>query len=80
MTPQGRAIQSTVSKFGDGKTLPFTPCKKGYVPFHKKTGRQLYACQFHNEARRKRMLLDTKGGNRPGEVDLNIFWKSAASS
>ncbi len=32
MTPQGRAIKEAAVKFGDGKTLPFAPCKKGYIP------------------------------------------------
>jgi hypothetical protein len=33
MTPQGRAIADASRHFGDGRTLPFTPCKKGYLPF-----------------------------------------------
>mmetsp|Transcript_32867 Transcript_32867/g.79906 ORF Transcript_32867/g.79906 Transcript_32867/m.79906 type:complete len:138 (-) Transcript_32867:1481-1894(-) len=33
MTPQGRAIAEASCHFGDGRTLPFTPCKKGYLPF-----------------------------------------------
>ena len=33
MTPQGRAIAEASCRFGDGRTLPFTPCKKGYLPF-----------------------------------------------
>jgi len=32
MTPQGRAMKEVCIQFGDGKTLPFTPCKRGYLP------------------------------------------------
>ena len=75
MTPQGRAVHDATTKFGDGKTLPFTPCKKGYIPFHVKTGERLCACLYHNKARRKR-LIRKKGlfAFRAGEVDLRIFW------
>lgn len=76
MTPQGRAIHQAASMFGDGKTLPFTPCKKGYLPFHGKTGERMYACSLHNKARRKRLMC--QNGNlafRSGEVDLRMFWE-----
>lgn len=83
LTLQGKAILEAASKFGDGQTLPFTPCKKGYVPFVKEgfgkadaiTFKRRYACPLHDEARRKRFERD--GGLlafRPGEVDLTIFW------
>ena len=32
MTKQGRAIKQAAIDFGDRKTLPFTPCKRGYIP------------------------------------------------
>jgi len=32
MTLQGRAIKKASIDFGDGRTLPFAPCKRGYVP------------------------------------------------
>lgn len=73
MTPQGRAIQDAATKFGDGKTLPFTPCKKGYTPYHKSTGERLYACMHHNKARRRRLVKNNAIIPRSGEVDLNIF-------
>jgi hypothetical protein len=76
MTPQGRAIDQVTKTFGDGKTLPFTPCKKGYVPFHTKTGDRMYACPHHNKARRKRVLCQENVLSfRAGEVDLRVFWK-----
>ena len=36
MTPQGIAIQDVSSRFGNGQTLPFTPCKRGYIPFRRR--------------------------------------------
>jgi hypothetical protein len=72
MTPQGRAIHDATVKFGNGKTLPFTPCKKGYVPYCKTTGERLYACTYHNKARCKR-LLEKKKLLRSGEVNYNSF-------
>mmetsp|Transcript_7189 Transcript_7189/g.17525 ORF Transcript_7189/g.17525 Transcript_7189/m.17525 type:complete len:151 (+) Transcript_7189:298-750(+) len=33
MTLQGRAIKRAAIDFGDGKTLPFAPCKRGYAPW-----------------------------------------------
>lgn len=32
MTLQGKAIKKAAIDFGDGRTLPFAPCKRGYVP------------------------------------------------
>jgi hypothetical protein len=75
MTPQGHAMHKVTRIFGDGKTLPFTPCKKGYVPVHGKTGEQMLACPHHNSARRKRLLGQNDDLTfRSGEVDLRIFW------
>lgn len=31
-TAQGRAIRRTTLLFGNGETLPFSPCKRGYIP------------------------------------------------
>lgn len=72
MTPQGRAIQDASIRFGNGRTLPFTPCKKGFVPYAH--GERKYACPLHHKARRKRVLGE--GGRfRPGELDLHILWQ-----
>jgi hypothetical protein len=73
MTLQGRAVQAAAQMFGNGKTLPFTPCKKGYVPVHSGTNEIMFACRLHNEARRRRLLAENNVF-RPGEVDLNMFW------
>ena len=77
MTDQGRAILETSRKFGDGKTLPFAPCKRYYNPYSEvnedgeKT--KLYACRLHNEQRKKR--LKKEGGQwRKGEKHLDLFW------
>ena len=71
LTPQGRAIKEASEKFGDGGTLPFTPCKKGFIPIV--DGVQMYACPLHHKARHKR--VEKSGGKfRKGEFDLNIFW------
>lgn len=32
MTLQGRAIKKASIDFGDGRTLPYAPCKRGYMP------------------------------------------------
>jgi hypothetical protein len=72
MTPQGRAIKQAAIDFGNCQTLPFTPCKKGYIPIV--DGERNMACPFHNKAREKRFAKD-KSEFRPGEVDLNIFWR-----
>lgn len=88
LTLQGKAILDAAEKFGDGKTLPFTPCKKGYVPVAKIIDPDIcdssnsfnyqcrYACPLHDKARRQRFHRD--GGPlafRKGEVDLTFFWK-----
>lgn len=71
-TPQGRAISKAASKFGDGKTLPFPPCKRYYNP-HAENGDRMYACRLHNELRMKR--LKKEGGIwRRGEKPLDDFW------
>jgi len=71
MTPQGRAIKQAAVDFGNGQTLPFTPCKKGYIPMV--DGERKVACPLHNKAREKR--LKKEGGKfRQGEIDLNCFW------
>lgn len=72
MTPQGRAIQLASIRFGNGKTLPFTPCKKGYIPINA-IGKHMCACPLHETARRER--LESEGLTfRKGEVNLNNFW------
>lgn len=73
MTPQGIAIQQAAVDFGNGKTLPFTPCKRGYIPTV--NGQRMYACSFHDKARSKRLEKEN-GVFRDGEVDLNIFWNT----
>ena len=71
MTPQGKAIKQAALDFGDGQTLPFTPCKKGYIPVV--NGDRKAACPLHNLAREKRLKKED-GNFRKGEVDLNVFW------
>jgi hypothetical protein len=46
LTPQGRAIAKTSQAFGDGKTMCFAPCKRGYVPIHHKTGERMWLPQL----------------------------------
>lgn len=75
MTHQGQAIRETAFKFGDGETLCFTTCKKGYIPII--NGVKMYACPLHNKQRQVRV---SKEGFRSGEVDLNIFWKDDNNS
>ena len=65
-------MQAVVQNFGDGKTLPFTPCKKGYQP-QQQGATRMYACPKHHVQRKKRV---EKEGWREGEVDLSIFWKN----
>ena len=74
LTPQGGAIQEAAVRFGDGATLPFTPCKKGYIPVLV-NGRHMYACQLHNTSRQRRVTKE--GTFRSGETDLNEFWSRA---
>jgi hypothetical protein len=74
LTPQGRAIRQASIRFGNGATLPFTPCKRGYIPVvdgHK----TMVACSLHDAARRTRLEKNDGGVNfRKGEVDLTYFW------
>lgn len=72
MTPQGMAIRDASIRFGNGRTLPFTPCKKGFIPYA--DGERKYACPLHNKERRKRVLA-VGGSFRKGELDLHAFWK-----
>ena len=76
LTPQGRAIRNASVRFGDGETLPFRTCKKGYIPFV--DGRRMYACYLHDKQRQERVKKE--GGRfRRGEVDLrSAFWGDAA--
>lgn len=81
MTLQGRAIKQASIDFGDGKTLPFTPCKKGYIAIVLKGGKaiQKVACPLHEKARRQRLAKD---GNkrRKGEADpAFLFWSKSDS-
>lgn len=72
LTPQGRAIVAAAQRFGDGATLPFTPCKKGFIPVV--NGRRMYACFHHDRFRRKRVAKEN-GVFRDGEADLNELWQ-----
>jgi hypothetical protein len=77
LTLQGRVIKEAAVKFGDGETLCFAPCKKGYIP--KINGVRMYACPLHHKERAKRIIKD--GGNfRAGEINLNSFWKANEDS
>ena len=77
MTPQGRAIQQASVDFGNGQTLPFTPCKKGYIPLV--DGVRKVACPLHNLAREKRLKKEN-GKFRKGEIDLSCFWDKGDDS
>jgi hypothetical protein len=70
-------MQEAAIVFGDGATLPFTPCKKGYTPVT--NGRNMFACPLHNESRQKRVAKEG-GIFRNGEVDLNEFWSRIKNS
>ena len=74
-TPQGRAIAEAARKFGDGKTLPFPPCKRYYNPYSEVGGTRtrMYACRMHNGARVAR--LKREGKWRDGEKHLDFYWK-----
>lgn len=72
LTPQGRAIRDASIRFGDGETLPYRTCKKGYLP--SVDGKRMYACYLHNRMRMERVQKEE--GFRRGEVDLKkTFWK-----
>lgn len=77
MTDQGKAILKAAQKFGDGKTLPFAPCKKYYNPYsepdEKGEKRKMYACRLHNELRQKRLMKEDFQ-YRKGEKHLDLFW------
>jgi hypothetical protein len=73
LTLQGAAIQDASVRFGDGSTLPFTPCKKGYVPVTRH-GHHVLACPLHDKARSARREKE-KGVLRNGEVDPTYFWE-----
>mmetsp|Transcript_3282 Transcript_3282/g.4904 ORF Transcript_3282/g.4904 Transcript_3282/m.4904 type:complete len:87 (-) Transcript_3282:583-843(-) len=75
MTKQGRAIFKASVDFGNGKTLPFMPCKKGYMPRNTKTGEFQVACPLHNELRKSRLNKE-KNKCRPGEVDVQDVFGS----
>jgi len=77
MTPQGRAIKQAAVDFGNGQTLPFTPCKKGYIPLV--DGMRKVACPLHNVAREKRLEKEN-GRFRMGEIDLHCFWEKGEDS
>jgi hypothetical protein len=72
-TLQGRAILEATKLFGDGATLPFTPCKRGYQPVV--DGIPMYACSHHHQERKKRFQSKTKLGYRLGEAKLEQFWR-----
>jgi hypothetical protein len=83
LTPQGRAIAAASRRFGNGETLPFTPCKRGYIPVvvvvaasgdASEQPRAMFACHLHDRFRRRRYLKE-KSTFRPGEVDLSRFWE-----
>ncbi|GKY93188.1 hypothetical protein MPSEU_000286600 [Mayamaea pseudoterrestris] len=74
MTSQGRAIRNASVRFGDGRTLAYTPCKRGYLPMI--NGQPMFACVLHHEQRRKRFVKEGRVF-RKGEVDLNMFWESS---
>lgn len=76
MTPQGKAIAGASAAFGDGTTLPFCPCKRGYVPLVAVGNgkRRMVACSFHEKARRKRLAREgdkLRGGEADPEA---LFW------
>lgn len=67
--------------------MPFTPCKKGYIPvvaIASAAGRGtvggarqvklMYACRYHDDARRRRVMKEN-GQFRNGEFDLSVLWE-----
>ena len=77
-TAQGRAIVAAAVKFGDGRTLCFTPCKRYYNPYSYSIDRgdgkrrvRMYGCRLHSEARERRVK---KEGWRAGEKRTSDFW------
>lgn len=77
LTAQGIAIREAACHFGDGKTLPFSPCKRGYIPVV--DGGRKFACHLHHKMREKR--FNEEGGKfRLGEKPLTDFWDNEASN
>jgi hypothetical protein len=82
LTPQGRAIAAASRRYGNGETLPFTPCKRGYIPVvvavasgdASEQPRAMFACHLHDRFRRRRYLKE-RSTFRPGEEDLSRFWE-----
>lgn len=81
MTAQGKAIVKAAEKFGDGKTLPFPPCKRYYNPYLEIDGvkTRMYACRLHHGLRKKRVIKE-KGVWRNGEKRLDEFWSDDESN
>jgi len=81
MTLQGKAIAEAARKFGDGKTLPFPPCKRYYNPYCVEDGvkKRMYACRLHHDARKKRVARE-KGAWREGEKQLEDLWLDSNDS
>lgn len=93
-TPQGRAIKDASRRFGDGKTLPFTPCKKYYNPYCLPKDQEggdcgdssvgedrirMYGCRLHHEMRKRRLAREA-GRWRKGEKKLSDFWSDDEGS
>ena len=77
LTKQGHAIQQAAINFGNGQTLPFTPCKKGYQPFSNNGQQRMVACPLHNRQRERRLAKE-HGKRRKGEADpQELFWSKA---
>ena len=66
-------MKLAAARFGNGETLPFSPCKKGYLP-RGPNGERMLACPLHHAARAKRFRAEN-GKFRVGEVNLNLFWQ-----
>jgi len=74
VTAQGKAIHEAAVKFGDGKTLPFAPCKRYYNPWGSDgdgSRIRMYGCRLHSDLREKRVRSE---GYRAGEKNLEKFW------
>lgn len=72
LTAQGIAIKKAAIDFGDGNTLPFCPCKRGYQPINT-DGKKVYACHLHNNARIKRLKKEN-WLHREGEMNPSLFF------
>ena len=76
MTAQGRSILNASIRFGDGRTLPFPPCKRYYNPYgvdEMGNRMKMYACRLHHELRKKRVMKEGWRW-REGEKRLDDFW------